>query len=33
MLCMDNGLEFISLPLTEWAEMHAVRQIYLGVAA
>ncbi len=25
MLCMDNGPEFISLVLAEWAEQHAVK--------
>ena len=25
MLCMDNGPEFISLVLAEWAEIHAVK--------
>lgn len=28
MLRMDNGPEFISLPLAEWAEIHAVNGVH-----
>ncbi|MDI7988371.1 DDE-type integrase/transposase/recombinase, partial [Salmonella enterica subsp. enterica serovar Kentucky] len=29
MLRMDNGPEFISLALTEWAEKHAVKLVFI----